>query len=107
MSGQTLARRTTGTGSIWIFAVGASSLLTVLTVLGGIPQLYAVTTAFDDSWTAWATARVLRLPRRPRAPCPNLFVPIAGPAVRRRDRAVRSISRHPYVGSWRMEWFCS
>ena len=41
MSVQTLARRTMGAGSIWIFAVGASSPLTVL--VGGIPQTYANT----------------------------------------------------------------
>ena len=41
MTGDSLARRTMGTGSLWIFAVGASSPLTVL--VGGIPQTYALT----------------------------------------------------------------
>jgi hypothetical protein len=37
----TLARRTLGGGSLWIFAVGASSPLTVL--VGGIVATYALT----------------------------------------------------------------
>lgn len=41
MSQVTLARRTLGSGSLWVFAVGASSPLTVL--VGGIVSTYALT----------------------------------------------------------------
>lgn len=40
-SHQTLARRTLGTGSLWVYGVGASSPLTVL--VGGIVSTYALT----------------------------------------------------------------
>ncbi|MEV4411392.1 amino acid permease [Catellatospora sp. NPDC049609] len=41
MSQQTLARRTLGAGALWVYAVGASSPLTVL--VGGIISTYALT----------------------------------------------------------------
>ncbi|MDI1462976.1 APC family permease [Catellatospora sp. KI3] len=41
MTGRALARRTLGAGSLWVFAVGASSPLTVL--VGGVVAMYALT----------------------------------------------------------------